>query len=350
MLSSIAEIVGMNTVLKTSIWLRFLKSSRFFVLLVLLPVAGMLACGDEVFLENALNPSSALGISSGDLIVVSGGNVANTATPYPSHQVFLFSSSGEFKTTLYSSSSPSVTFVWGADFNVSGSKLYLAVENPDHIETIDLTTAGFPSSTHVNDANLTGATMRAMATLSDGSIVAAESTQSVEKYDSSGVRVTTNFPFVIAPAAANISNIKRISGDRFVILAPGATDDRLRVYANDGTGGTQYSGGLACNTNCDPSDIVELSDGRFVVAYQTANSHRLQILDSNFANATLLYVDANYINMPTTMELMSNGHLIVCSSIFNSCEELTISGATATRTFSNPLLFVRQPIRVLVVP
>ena len=68
---------------------RYFSTLKAISLVLLLPIAGMLACGDEVFLEDALNPASTSLMTSGDLIVVSGGSVANTATPYPAHQVYL---------------------------------------------------------------------------------------------------------------------------------------------------------------------------------------------------------------------------------------------------------------------
>lgn len=312
------------------------------------------SCGDDVILDEALRsttepvtePEAETYFQSGDIIIVSGGTVARTASPYPLHTITQWSSTGAFIRTL-ASAVGTTTYFYAADLDANSTSLYYTIDTVDRIEKINIST--LVATTHILDAALTGTTIRGVAVLSDGSVLAAESTTSIEKFDANLARVSVNFPIVVG---ATIQSIKRISGNRFVVITTG-NSDYPRVYNNDGTLVTNLTG-LTCTTNCDPSDIVELSDGRFVVSYQNATYQSLELFDSSFAHVGQLYKDTDILRNPGAMSLLANGNIIACSTLYNVCEEISVSGSTGTRVGTSALIgdpsLMRQPTSVLVIP
>ncbi len=322
------------------------------VLLALLALVTSLSCSDNVILNEALITNETVAtpvsgnVTSGDIFIVSGGAVASTASPYPIHSITQWSAAGAFIRTI--ALAPSVsTYYYGLDLNVAGTELFYTVDTVDRIEKVDLST--LVTTTHILDAGLTGTTMRAMAVLSDGSVVAAESTTSVEKFGSDLVRVTANFPITLT---ATINSIKRISGNRFVILTSGGVDTP-KVYNNDGTAVTTLTG-LGCGNNCDPYDIVELTDGRFVVSYQLAAYQSLELFNSSFTYVGQLYKSSSDLLMPGALALLNNGNILACTSALNTCEEISVSGNTGSRVGTRALIsdasLMRQPVSVVVAP
>ena len=221
--------------------------------ILILMLSCTLSCSDNVILNEALaideTPVVSTGYAeSGDIFIVSGGITAPNVTPFPLHNITQWSADGTYIRTV-AQAPITTTFFYGADLSPAGTELYHTIETVDRIELIDLTT--LVTTTHILDANLSGATMRAMAMLSDGSVIAAESTTSIEKYTAAGVRVAVGFPLVVA---ANVNSLKRISGDRFAVMISG-NPDNVRIYSNAGALQTSLTG-PACNTNCDPFDIL----------------------------------------------------------------------------------------------
>ncbi len=322
-------------------------------ILIILNVIGMISlgvlfgCGDKAFLEDAIT-AQRIFIESGDIIILSGGSVARTATPFPLHQIHVFSSNGAYKGILHNANSSS--FLMGMDFSFDLTKLLFTVDGTDRVDSIDLEEQTTPSNHLIDGTNLTGATLRTMAVLSDGGTVVAESTTSYEKYDSSGTRITTNFPITVT---ANTMKVRAISGGRFALVFTGGTDS-VSIRTNAGVVSTSISSGLACATNCDPSDILELPDGRFVVAYQNATNQSLQIYDSSFTRIGALFADTTVLQSISALALHSSGDILACSTSFNTCERLAISGNTATRVGSAAFIGdagkIRQPTDILVVP
>ncbi|MCC7404773.1 MAG: hypothetical protein IT288_10280 [Bdellovibrionales bacterium] len=322
------------------------------LLILILVGCALLAfsCSDDVFLDEVLTlPSTGTSgyVASGDIFIVSGGTVSSAATPYPLHKITQWSKSGTYIRTIATSTAPTTTFFYGLDLDPTGANLFFTVENVDRVETVDLST--LVTTTHLLDANLTGATIRAMAVLSDGGMVVAESTTSIEKFNSSKTRVTTNFPLTVT---ANINTIKRISGGRFVVLISG-NPDNPRVYNDNGTLATTISG-IGCTTNCDPYDIAELPDGRFVVSVQAAAYNSLELFDSSFTYVGQLYKDTNVMLVPGALAVLESGNLMVCSTALNTCEEIQITGNSGTRVGSQAFIsdasLMRQPTAVVVAP
>jgi hypothetical protein len=281
--------------------------------------------------------------TSGDIIVVSGGTVASTATPFPLHKIALFSSEGVFKRFLYEARTGE--FLYGGAIDSITNDLLFTVDTVDRVDKIDL--SSFQRSSALLDTNLTGTTMRATASLSDGSVLVAESPTVLEKYSSAGVRASAPFPITLPTA---INNIKAISGDRFVVTFT-TNPDSPRVYSNAGILLSTFPTTSPCTTNCDPYDVVELTDGRFVVNSRV--THGLYLYSSTFVYIGVLYLDTTVLNSPSAMTLLANGNLLACNTSFNNCEELLISGNTATRVGASALInnasAVRQPLAVMVV-
>ena len=222
----------------------FHKRTLFVVapyVLALLVISVSISCTDNVILQESLSVAPTSGyVSSGDIFIVSGGSVATTTSPFPLHTITQWSDSGAFVRTI-AASPIATTLYFGVDLDVAGTKLYHSVEAVDRVETVDLTT--LVTTTHVLDAGLSGATMRALAMLSDGGVVAAESTTSIEKYTAAKVRVTVNFPIT---ATANIIGLPTIYGDLFSVLFNG-NPDNSKIYNKVGNLAVTVSG-LTCTS------------------------------------------------------------------------------------------------------
>jgi len=226
----------------------------------------------------------------------------------------------------------------------------VTVDNVDRVDQINI--ASGSSNYYLIDPNLTGTTLRAVEALSDGGTIIAESTTSIEKYSSTGARVTAGFPIT---AVNTVTSLRRISGGRFIALGTGGSDNP-RVYSNAGTllATVPTSGATGCGANCDPFDMIELSDGQFVATFQTTTHRSLELFNSSFGYVGRLYRDTNVLMTPNSIAQKANGNIIVCDSTYNVCEEFAIQGVTATRVGTSPLIgnaaVMRQPMNVLVVP
>jgi hypothetical protein len=90
------------------------------------------------------------------------------------------------------------------------------------------------------------------------------------------------------------------------------------------------------------------------VAYQAAAYQSLQIYNSSFVRIGELYQDTTVLQGISALARLSNGDILACSTTFNTCERLRISGNTATRVgttaFIDDASKIRQPTDVLVVP
>lgn len=311
----------------------------FFVLICSL---GLTACNSENNFEAIFeNPES---VVSGDIVVVSGGTVASTATPFPLHKVSVFNSRGVFKKFLYEAKN--AEFLYGGALDQATNDFLIGVENMDRVDQIDL--RSLQKSTAILDSNLSGTTIRSVAVLSDGSRLVAESPTVIEKFSSGGVREGAPFPLTIPTA---INQIKSISGDRFVVTFT-TNPDSPRVYNNSGTLVATFPITSPCTNNCDPFDVVELPDGRFVV--NSRITHGLYLYSATFTYIGVLYLNTAVVNMPSAMTLLQNGNLLTCNTSFNSCDEIKINGNIGTRVGTTSLInnisAMRQPLSVTVIP
>jgi len=308
------------------------------------------SCGTKVNLDEAVKPGTTTTsrVQSGDILVLSGGTVASTATPFPLHQIVAYDSTGNFKSIIYQPTMGS--FIYGMAFSLDHKSLFISVDTVDRIERLFF--ESLLNVPYIVDTNLSGTTMRSVEILSDGSILAAESTTSIEKYSSSLSRVTTNFPNT---AVNTITNIRRISGDRFIALGTAGADNP-RVYNNAGVlqATVPTSGLTGCAANCDPVDMIELKDGRFAALHQVAATPAIEIFNSSFGYVGRAYSNASILRTPNSIAQRESGNLIVCDTTYNTCEEFTLSGITATRVGASSLIAdpsnMRQPLKVLVVP
>lgn len=311
-------------------------------ILILISLLFLASCNSENHFEAIYqSPDEAV---SGDIVVVSGGTVASTVTPFPLHKVALFSSEGVFKRFLYEGTTNER--LYGGTIDSDTNDFLFTIDTVDRVDRIDLNS--FDRFSAILDPNLTGTTLRTISSLSDGSMVIAESPTVIEKFSSVGVRATAPFPITIPTA---INSIKAISGDRFVVTFT-TNPDAPRVYNNSGTLAATFPTTSPCTTNCDPFDVVELPDGRFVVNSRV--THGLYLYSSTFTYIGVLYLDTTILNTPSGMTVLGNGNILVCSTSFNNCEEFSISGNSATRVGTSALIdnisAARQPLSVMVVP
>jgi hypothetical protein len=320
-----------------------MKKIKFSLLGLIMAVAS--SCGGNNLFEAVFqNPQEANEAISGDIIVVSGGTATRLVTPFPLHRAALFSSTGQFKRFLYEAST--TEFLYGGTLDsITGDFLYV-VDTVDRVDRVDLNS--FSHYSVLLDGNLTGANLRAVESLSDGNIVVAESPTVIEKYSAAGVRQGAPFPLTIPTA---INAIKKISGNRFVVTFT-TNPDSPRVYSNAGTLLATFPITSPCTNSCDPYDVVELSDGRFVVNSRATSG--VYLYSSTFTYVGVLYLDTTIINQPSSMALLKNNNLLVCNTSFNTCEEISISGNTGTRVGSTALInnvaAMRQPLSTMVIP
>ena len=315
-------------------------------LLILVLLFILASCNDQANLLVASGGTS--GVDSGDIIVISGGSVNRNTSPFPLHRIAQFSRTGAFKRFLYEA--PTLTeLLWGGDIDPVTGDLVFGLENIDRTQRIDLNSREvFPD---ILDANLSGYTIRAVAVLSDGSRLIAESATVIEKFSAAGVRATAPFPLTIPTA---MTGIKRISGDRWIVTFNGGSD-MPRVYSNAGVlEGTFASAVGFCTTNCDPFEVEELTDGRFLVTSQIANNGSVLLYNANFSFVTRAFQDLQLLRTPSSITTLKNGNYLICCTTYNTCEEFSLSGNSLTRVGVQSLIsntsLVRQPTKVLVVP
>jgi hypothetical protein len=193
--------------------------------------------------------------------------------------------------------------------------------------------------------------LRSIASLSDGGTIVAESPTVIEKYSnsSSPARITTGFPITVTTA---IAKLRRISGDRFVVMTTGGTPDSPRVYSNAGALLTTITLGLSCGANCDAVEILELSDGRFLVSNIVNQS--IELYSSTFTHIGQFYRNTSLLQNIYAMAQASDGSVIACGTIFNTCEKLQIIGNSGIRVgsqaFIDQVSLMRVPFDILVVP
>jgi len=303
------------------------------------------SCGGNNHFEAVFqNPQEANEAISGDIIIISGGTATRLVAPFPLHRAALFSSKGEFKRFLYEALP--TEFLYGGTLDPVTGDLLIAIDTIDRVDRIDL--KSFTRYSGILDSNLGGANLRAVSSLSDGNILIAESPTVIEKYSLGGVRQGAPFPMTMPTA---INNIKSISGDRFVVTFT-TNPDMPRVYSNSGTLLATFPSTSPCTTNCDPFDVVELPDGRFAVNSRVTSG--IYLYSSTLAYIGVLYLDTTIINMPSSMALLQNNDLLVCNTNFNTCEELSISGNSASRVGTTALInnvaAMRQPMATMVIP
>lgn len=299
------------------------------------------SCGDQEHFEGIFTESAAL--SQGDIIVISGGTVASNTTPFPLHKASLFNSSGVFKRFLYEA--PTSSFLYGGSIDQITGDFLVGVENIDRVDKIDPVT--YEQTSFIIDPNLSGITIRSVESLSDGSVLIAESPTVIEKYSANGVRSGAPFPLTLP---TSINSLKRISGGRWIVTFT-TNPDSPRIYSNAGVLLSTFPITSPCTNNCDPYDVVELADGRFVVNSRVTNA--LYLYSSNLTYVGVLYLNTNILQGPSSMAKLSDNNILVCNTTFNTCEKLLITGNTATRVgnraFIDNVSVMRQPTALMVV-
>jgi len=276
---------------------------------------------------------------TGDIILVAGGDVNRSTSPYPSHKISSFDpSTGSLKEELYSADSTEL--LWGAHITSDQRALAFTIDGPtDYVATLDPVSLG--KGAMIITA-LSGATMRALVNIADGSWLVAEARNAIEKFNSSyanqtgnGFRMTSNLGYV--------NRIRAISGDRFMILQSQNGDDRPRVFNNaNASSATVVNLGLSCGNNCDIHDVVELPDGRFVFSVMNSSYNSLLITNSSFVVQGELFKDEVNLPGPATMALIDTNNLLVCTYLNGNCEKITVSGNTGSISPISP--FISHPI------
>lgn len=108
-------------------------------------------CGQQAFLHDVLLGNPAL--SSGDIVIVSGGTVGRTVTPFPLHQISAFHYDGQFKSIVRAAKSTSLFM--GITLTPDLAQLIYTVDTIDRVEGMKLTDTN-TTGNYILDPNLGG--------------------------------------------------------------------------------------------------------------------------------------------------------------------------------------------------
>jgi hypothetical protein len=149
-----------------------------------------------------------------------------------------------------------------------------------------------------------------------------------------------------------VTKVRRISGDRFVIMTTGGTPDSPRVYSNAGVLQTTITMNLSCGASCDPVEILELTDGRFLIS--NAVNQSLELYSADFVRIGTFYRNLSVLQYVYGMTQMADGSVLACAYVLSTCEKLQIVGDVGVRVGSKAFIDqaarMRVPYDVLVVP
>lgn len=277
-------------------------------------------------------------IKSGDIIVVNGGN----------DSIILMDSEGNFKDYLYTPSTSAVYSFPALAWDTLNNKLLFTYDSTtatnDKIMSIDPFDLSI-STVYNNSSILTATGLNGIARLTGGSLVAIESTATMEKFDSAWNRVGT--PFINATLTATAVDVAPLSTGGFVVAASGTTNT-IRTYDSAGTA-------VASATSAAPTPtmgaaqaatgVVANSSGEILAAF-SGTYDGVRKFSSNLSTVVWTFVDS-HLTTPGKLAVRSNGNVLVLDTAFNYIVEINSDG-TFKRTLASSLL--TNPLAIIVVP
>ncbi len=336
----------------------FGESSITSHLITIVACAFLCSCGERILpnldlpVEETTPEATQTVYEAGDIILVAGGSVVRSTSPFPPHTIASFNpTTGALKEVLYTADSTEL--LWGAQITPDNQSLVFTVDGSiDHIASLDPITLS--KGVYLLDATMSGATVRSLALLPDDSWLIAEARNAIEKYDSnlanltgSGFRLTTSMNY--------INRILPVSSDRFMVFQSAHTDDRPLLYSNsNASSATVINLGLTCANNCDIHDAVELPNGNFVFSVMNASYNSLILTNSSFVVQGQFFKDEIALPGPSTMKLLDASTILVCTFLSGVCEKVIVNGNTGslatTGTFINHPVYSRNITDIVVVP
>lgn len=277
-------------------------------------------------------------IKSGDIIVVNGGN----------DSIVLMDSEGNFKEYLYSPSTSATYSFPAITWDSTTKKVLFTYDSTtaanDAIMSIDPFDLSV-STVYNNSSILTATGLNGIARLTGGSLIAIESTTTMEKFDSSWNRVGT--PFMNATLTATAVDVAALSTGGFVVAASG-TSNTIRTYDSSGTavasatsasptptmGAAQASTGVAVN-----------SSGEILAAF-SGTYDGVRKFSSDLSTVVWTFADT-HLTTPGKIAVRANGNVLALDTAFNYIVEINSDG-TFKRTLASSL--ISTPLAIMVVP
>ncbi len=296
--------------------------SRLNLFILLCFAAGCL--GSEKVPETFTDPVNYL-IQPGDLVVSNSGN----------RDVVLLDSNGTFKATLLNlgiSDTPK-----GIAFNQATKEILVAVDGGDRVTGIAATDGAI--SDFINETTNLSGTLDGIAQLPGGDILIVE-TNAIERYSSSGVRITTGgWP---RNHMTTNTQVTALSSGNYLVGSSGT--DQARIYNNAGTQVfTTTSSGVAATT--DIFGVIPLADGRNAIGW-SGTTDTIQIRSADLATTAASFSNTTVLGNPKGMAQKPNGNLLIVDATANHIVEITLTGSLVD-TYGEG---INTPNHIFVVP
>lgn len=267
-------------------------------------------------------------VSPGDIVISNSGN----------RSVLLLDSNGNYKSTLLdlTQSENPIGLAWKDD-----TKEILIVIDSTADRIVGVSALNGTRVDFINDiGNLTG-NLYGITQLSGGDVLIAE-TNAIERYSSSGVRITAGgWPLTLMNGSRGLFAYG--NNNQFILTSDNV--DRARAYSNTGALITD-SGISNVTTTTDIFSAIKLSDGRFALVWN-GTTDTIQVRATLNGPAVASYSNASILSNPRAVAEASNGNLLVVDATSNLIVEITTAGQLV-RTIGGGVTVA--PNDILVIP
>lgn len=302
----------------------FKKVSTFLVFILIVSVCSVSCSPEDNEDDSATNGSEEACLASGDILVSNSGSDALVA----------LNPDGTFKRIAFNVSSATEN-LYGITWSAQSEEILIVVDGVDRV--VALNPLDCSTRTVILDANLTG-NVRGITQLTGGDILVSES-NNIERFSSTGNRVTSGWPLAAQSAATGLSSL---SNGGFVHCS--TTTDVVRTYSSTGVQAATRSSGIAATT--DATACFVMSDGNIATSW-SGTTDTVSIYNSALAPVAS-YSNTGFLAAPGGIaQRPSGGNLLVVDRVFNYVVEITTSGAFVG-TFGSGLL--STPEFILVIP
>lgn len=230
------------------------------------------------------------------------------------------------------------------------NKILAAIDGTDRIEQFSL--GDELNTTLVSNSNLTSSPIQGIAIDSSKNIYVVESsTNTIEKFTSSGTRVGS--PFINGVSGCTLSTARHIAvASDGTIAVTSSGNNRLLIYNSAGTTCVASVTSSPFSGNAPYGITYHSSSNKFIVALN--GSSAIVSISTTGTGATTIYSDTNVISAPTALTVDSSGNILVVNTGYDSVEKLSFDGTTATRVGSSAFIpadtYIRDPSGIGVVP
>jgi hypothetical protein len=219
------------------------------------------------------------------------------------------------------------------------STIMITIDGVDRVITVPL--EGGSPTTLISDANLTATPLRQLTRLLNGDILVLESnTNAVERFTSSGTRVSVGWPITPQTGPTGVS---ALSNGGFILCS--ITADVVRAYNNAGTQTATVASGIAGTT--DAYDC-KVGPSQQVGAVWNGTTDTVRVYSSATLGATnFSYSDLSILSNPRALAFRPDGSVLAIDFTNNLMVEISSFG-TLLGTYSNSV--IANANAILVVP